>query len=780
MLALDSTIGCFEASESEVLDLYRSAPVVTTSGSGSKPSSLEAYVCAIKKKTQVKVYLAFVADDRRIYVYTDPGKPKNDESHQHRVEDALAVARSMGFSPEPVDLNYSPAMRGVVLRNIKILRPPGGKVNAILKHGASGAPTLPIAKKPDPAQQQKQQTTRTAAPCAATPPVPVNPPITAAIPAAAPVPSPQPTPEPKDKEQEMHARSALSQLKKELQAVVAERDAQSVQLRQLTALQQVTTAELAGAREECVRVTVERDGLAQCKKQLDGVVAEKDALAQNLRELEALHQAAAAELTGSREDCARLTAQRDTLAQAAHGAEKASGDLASLQKEIAELSRQGDEASRRNLELGAESAALAESLARANQEVEKVVAERDAALEHAERLASESHETCAQSEAVRSELASFSAEKESALIRVEVLEQQKAEAEGESAALRGELEPLRAEKERTQVRVEVLEQQRAAAENELVALRSELASFSAEKESAQVRVEVLEQQRAAAENELVALRSTLASFSAEKESAQVRVEVLEQQRAAAEGESAVLRGESALLVDDGEKLLEKRTKRPQPGAAPLDAAPPAKAPLDNTDGRLTPELQPTDASTATERWTGRAELACSAAQSEEGAGTGTALEGPELTPFADLQGDFFSAADDDPSPGRFLLHADLTAIEYLCPDEVVELHQSTNKAYLSPDGKGQESCRGYICGLRKDSSLLVFAAIFGMQSGRTRVYLPEVQPEDEHAYARTVQGAISFAEEVGLMMEPVKLGSTPLQLHECLKRCPVLRNSGQK
>ena len=745
MLALDSTIGCFEASESEVLDLYRSAPVVTTSGSGSKPSSLEAYVCAIKKKTQVKVYLAFVADDRRIYVYTDPGKPKNDESHQHRVEDALAVARSMGFSPEPVDLNYSPAMRGVVLRNIKILRPPGGKVNAILKHGASGAPTLPIAKKPDPAQQQKQQTTRTAAPCAATPPVPVNPPITAAIPAAAPVPSPQPPPEPKDKEQEMHARSALSQLKKELQAVVAERDAQSVQLRQLTALQQVTTAELAGAREECVRVTVERDGLAQCKKQLDGVVAEKDALAQNLRELEALHQAAAAELTGSREDCARLTAQRDTLAQAAHGAEKASGDLASLQKEIAELSRQGDEASRRNLELGAESAALAESLARANQEVEKVVAERDAALEHAERLASESHETCAQSEAVRSELASLCADKERALIRVEVLEQQKAEAEGESAALRGELEPLRAEKERTQVRVEVLEQQRAAAENELVALRSELASFSAEKESAQVRVEVLEQQRAAAE-----------------------------------GESAVLRGESALLVDDGEKLLEKRTKRPQPGAAPLDAAPPAKAPLDNTDGRLTPELQPTDASTATERWTGRAELACSAAQSEEGAGTGTALEGPELTPFADLQGDFFSAADDDPSPGRFLLHADLTAIEYLCPDEVVQLHQSTNKAYLSPDGKGQESCRGYICGLRKDSSLLVFAAIFGMQSGRTRVYLPEVQPEDEHAYARTVQGAISFAEEVGLMMEPVKLGSTPLQLHECLKRCPVLRNSGQK
>jgi hypothetical protein len=51
-----------------------------------------------------------------------------------------------------------------------------------------------------------------------------------------------------------------------------------------------------------------------------------------------------------------------------------------------------------------------------------------------------------------------------------------------------------------------------------------------------------------------------------------------------------------------------------------------------------------------------------------------------------------------------------------------------------------------------------------------------MQPEDEQSYARTIRGAISFAEEVGLMMDPVKLGASSLQQQECLTRCPVLRS----
>jgi len=782
MLVLDSTIGCIEATESEVVDLYRSVPVMMTVG--AKPSSVEAYVCTIKKKAQVKAYLAFVADDRRIYVYTEPRKAEDGET----VQEALAVARSMGFSPQPVDLNYSPAMREVVVRNTKILRPPGSKIGAFLKHGATGAPPLPIAKTPKPAQETRE-TQPIAAPSAVIPSIPVTAPIPVAIPVAAAIASPGPGPEAAGKEQEMDGRSAASELKKELRAILAERDAQSVQLRQLSAQRQIATAELAGAREECVRVTVERDGLAQSKCEWEGVAAEKDALAEKLRELGARQQAAAAELAGAREECARLTVERDALSQAAQDAEKASADLIMLQNEIGAISRQGDETGRRNLELVAESAALAETLARANQEVEKITAERDAALKQAELLAAASHETDAQSEAVRGELASLCAEKEKALVRVEVLEQQKASAEGKLVALRGEIASLGAEKEKALARVEVLEQQNVSAEGEFVLLRGELASLGAEKEKALASIEVLEQQKKAAEGELVfALRGEIASLSAEKEKALVRVEELEQQQAAAERELLAQRKELALLVDVREMRREKNTKPAGSALSTMNDTRPGTTLLENAEHPLTCELPPApEASLATEPVAERAELPGFPDLDPEpesvaglGATAGPAPQSAELTPFGDLQDDFFSASDDDPAPGRFLLHAGLAAIEYRSPDEVVELHQSINNAYLSPDGKGQESCQGYICCLKKEGSLQVFAAIYGTKSGRTSVYLPEMPPEDEHAYARTVRGALSFAEEVGLMMEPVKLGSTPLQRHECLKRCPVLRNPDQK
>jgi len=148
--------------------------------------------------------------------------------------------------------------------------------------------------------------------------------------------------------------------------------------------------------------------------------------------------------------------------------------------------------------------------------------------------------------------------------------------------------------------------------------------------------------------------------------------------------------------------------------------------------------------------------------------------------LGELQGDFFSASDDDSTPVRFHLEPELQAIEYLSPDDVLELHHSINSAYLSPEGMGQESCQGYICCLKKGGETEVFAAIHGTQSGRTRVYLPEGQPQDADAYARTLRGAISFAEEVGLMMEPVLLDSSDKSRKERLKRCPALRMAEKK
>ena len=148
----------------------------------------------------------------------------------------------------------------------------------------------------------------------------------------------------------------------------------------------------------------------------------------------------------------------------------------------------------------------------------------------------------------------------------------------------------------------------------------------------------------------------------------------------------------------------------------------------------------------------------------------------ETLPIPDADDDFFPAGEEpEGGPGRFLLQTGLTAIDYASPADVVELHQSINLAQLSPEGKQPASCQGYVCCLRTTGAVLrVMVALFGAQSGRTWVYLPEIQPEDQPAYRNTVTAAISFAEEVGFIMEPVQLGP------EAVMGCKVLRRADQK
>lgn len=797
MFVLDSTIGCITASESEVLDIYRSLPTVLSTAD-AKPASTEAYVYAIKENAGARVYLALVADNRRIYVYTKPGKAESGNGYPHTFEEALALTKSMGFFPEPINLSYGSAMREVVIRNIKIFRTPASKAGLLLKHGMLGAPTLPNAKTSQPAQKQTAAISPIAAsiisptippaspaptiPLAApTPSIPVAvpspstpvaqpalsapvaqtaPPISAAEPVSpsrvAP-PTPQSPPvaahvstpagrqETPDWDERAKAASAISELQYELRVVVTEKDAQLVQLQQLSALQQVTAAELADVKNECARVTTERDTLVQVGEQLESVFIERNTATGKLQELAAQHHAATTELVSARQECARLTEERDALAQvkkeleavaterdvaagklqelserqqaattelvaaqelsarlteerdalklSAHGTEQASSESASLQKKIAALSKQVDQATHRDVELTAECAALAETAAKTDEYAKTLAAERDAAVERIEHLTAENGSLCSQKDALRAELASLRAEKEAALLRIGVLEQQSLAVGLEMSALRNKVELLADEREI------------------LLGENREL-------------TRVVDATIAAATNDM------------DHSAAAVRVEVA------------------------------KPWLTPDQIAAPDEATCTASA----AERFQLPEFQDLNFP-AFDTGYATSSPASPAVQ------VPTVAEKPmEFTALADLH-DFFPAElDDEASPGRFLLSAGLKAIEYSCLDDVVELHQSINNAYLSPDGKGQESCRGYICSLKKGTSMQVFAALLGIQSGRTSVYVPEVQPEDEQSYARTIRGAISFAEEVGLMMEPVKLGASSLQQQECLTRCPVLRS----
>ncbi|MBU5614922.1 coiled-coil domain-containing protein [Geomonas azotofigens] len=731
MLALDSTIGCIEVSESDVVEIYRSAPI--TRAGDKRPETVEAYVCAIRRKTLVKVYLGLVVNDQRLYFYSSPGKGKSDQDYAHEVEKALDYARAMGFAPERVDLSYSPAMREVVVRNTKVLRLAGTKGTGALKHGLAGAPVLPILQKnaveaPPPSASP--------APVA----IPVAPPVVASTGAAAKVDS-----------DGGELLGALAQSQHEQRSLVAERDALTQQLRQLSALHQAATDELGAARQSREELTGERDALLCYRRQAEESLASKEA---RIAELEL--------------------------------------QAAELQQQAADLRRELEVLASRHAEQSGEREALVENLAQARQDITRLSAERDSALAGAGTVTQRHLEATGQLEEIRKELAQAAEAAVQASRRIEALEESGRVTEKELASLRREVAAVTAERDAALKRLAVRDGERGSDEAELERLRQELGRAAEERDAALARLAAAEERRAPeTEREPARLQPELERLEAERDALLRRVAALEEEQAG--------RMESVQRQPEWQRAQQEESPEPAPVAAPsMMAFEPAGPDEEVAPSRILPGLQdgasqplptftedtlpPFDELQAPPEPSAPLPPADAPEVATTAETRGFSFGGQETAflPLGDLQDGFFSAAGDG-EPVRFLLETGRDAIDCPSADDVLELHHSINNAYLSPEGSGgQESCQGFVCCLRKGEGKEVVAAIYGTASHRTRVYLPESQPVDEESYARTVRGAISFAEEVGLMMERVPLEATGQKRQERLKRCPALRIPEQR
>ncbi|WP_224983362.1 hypothetical protein [Geomonas agri] len=725
MLALDSTQGCIEVSESDVVDLYRSAPI--TRSSDQRTEAMEAYICAIRRKTLVKVYLALVVNDHKIYVYSSPGKGKREQEYPEEIEKSLSCASAMGFSPERVDLSYSPAMREVVVRNTKVLRLPGSK-GAGLKHGLAGAPVLPMLLK---------SVTTADEPAVQNTPAPA--PIVAATAVAA------------VQKDGGELLAALARMQHEHQTLTAERDALARQLQQLSTQQRETDNELSALRKASEDIAGAKDAL-RSQQQTDELLAAKDAV------------------------------------------------IAQLQKQVAELALEREALSTKNAELSRTHDAMLENLAQARHDIAALSAQRDAALADSGAALLQHRETVSQLDEARLEVEKVSGEAAGARQRAEALEESTRSKDQALDTLRRELAEASSARDAALQRLAAQSEQ-TGTDAELGLLRRELVQVGAERDTALARLAARDERQAREAEETQAhLRKELERAQGERDAALQRLADQEEHLDAepAETPGRVPDGKHG-QQEQPETLQEATPATPRDaadsntGCRPGEEAFPSRIlpgiqdvsaePLPTfAEGALPPFSELQAAHEMEPAWDRTADVAepGGEAPSEPAPAAEKSRAGffgeqeTSFVPLGDLQNGFFSASDDEPV--RFLLETGLDAIDCPSADDVLELHQSINNAYLSPEGTGgQESCQGYICSLRKGEDKVVVAAIYGTTSHRTRVYLPEAQPRDEESYARTVRCAISFAEEVGLMMERVPLEATGPKRQERLKRCPALR-----
>ncbi|MCM0081896.1 hypothetical protein L4X63_09870 [Geomonas sp. Red32] len=866
MLALDSSIASIETSESEVLDLYQSEPLPINLN-GSRPEPRVAYICAVKKNTNVQVYVALAGERGRNFVYTDSECADSENDYQGSLQEALGFAQSMGFAPERVNLNYSPAMKAVVVRNYKIFNLPGSKPERVLTKASALSPSAGSA---DPGH-----------------PVPPVAAVAQAAVAASAAKAAKLSPLPdlsREQANQVAIAEVLVKIGKELDAMRSERDDLLLRMQELSANHlgasakvrtlQSENEQLASQLDEAADATGKLDTasreLAAAREEASRLARELDEVRQQQAALKAEHEAVLAEREAVQAEREAAQTEREALL--------AEREALLAQREVLQGDREAAQAESNGLK--EETAALAGKLAAAEQESSKLAAERDALSQRTEELSqvverteSELHETRDKVESVSGELETGRSRVRELESRVQELDSRLQEVNEGATSRETEIETLRAELAAVVAERELLVgQEKENAGNKLEAARAKLKAVTAEKTASEQRVEKLEKKVASQNGELDALRSELASLREEREAlakreneqtaqvenllARLDAVVVPAGKVEPDEPAPVQKHEAPLPLHEAEPEgpaapAIKQAKKDVPVPLPVDQPEPAAiadsapspqptVPAELAEIEFPPfdELElagstsstssepeavqpvtgqfPEEVSPAAEAATGPGKLAAAAAPAgaespkaaqpqpppaepevkepeqtvakrktpepqqdsiysgwPETVAASTLLSASPATGFGFDSFPSFSN-DEEEGPGLFLLQKEMHDIELATPGDLMVLYKSFNVTQIAPDGKGPERCDGYICCVKRDSGPRVYALIVGLQTGTIGIYAPEHQPADEQSLSGTISGASEFFEQIGLMMEPLDIG-TPEHRTKQISGCPVLK-----
>ncbi len=142
MFIEDSSLQFVEADAQDVIAIYRSATDVTISIGGKRNQSCEAFVCVVQEGALATAYVAFsFQKDKSFMIFTPRSSPEDKSESDNVVREALYFVKELGFDMQNVNLNYSKALREVVLNDLRVVRSAGASKKAV--HKKSGLEKVP-------------------------------------------------------------------------------------------------------------------------------------------------------------------------------------------------------------------------------------------------------------------------------------------------------------------------------------------------------------------------------------------------------------------------------------------------------------------------------------------------------------------------------------------------------------------------------------------------------------------------------------------------------------
>ena len=123
MFVLNASLSCIETTDSDIVEIYRSTSPTTAVPPGMKVLPSEAFICSVRSDNGIVPYLAFLNPITSLFSIFVPGEEaRNGRSYEELLDVAFTFMKSLGVTMESVNLDYSKALREVVVKSVRVLR----------------------------------------------------------------------------------------------------------------------------------------------------------------------------------------------------------------------------------------------------------------------------------------------------------------------------------------------------------------------------------------------------------------------------------------------------------------------------------------------------------------------------------------------------------------------------------------------------------------------------------------------------------------------------------
>lgn len=716
--AINPSLNHIDIPESLIYEFYRSSAGILLQDARFRGHPCEAYICIAKVDKALKAYVALLETGMKtVFVYTSDYSASDPADYPEVYRQAEAFVKVMGFVMEPVNLAFSPAMREVIIKGFRVMRPPPPK-----KQPLRQPKTVPLA---EPRQIGQK---------------PALPPVSPPLPA-------------KQGDQSIE----LEILRRELVAAqkTIEQITREKQLLKQKAIQEITA--LKNSYEQAVE-----------EKQKAAETFAAEAAKLKLEESSRVNRREAAEKSALKADLKAATeavkAAENRLRQETTALQKRVERLASDKQSLTQqLDAARDAAAEQFRQLTEEKETLLGRIAAA--ETAAIAAEDKitalALFETSWREGQQREEDlCRNIDLMTDQLNKLTAE----------LEPYK-EREGREEALQLTVNRLEEELAATKSEMERIGSKPIIPEN----FADELKQLQTEKLA--VETEYVRFANERREKELEMLDAIAA---AEMEVDRLSRELEIQARIAAR-EQAVLQAElRQMVVSDADAVNEValftatgggwQTLSPSPAVAAAAGGPAEEAAAPEQPAGTTPPpvLPPVPSATVPDE-----PLPLEAADDDPDMPIV-----PDQEILSGLMNEFGSIGmSSSYGSTEFRIDPDLSAVTYSFPAEIAVLLYSSNTVQAVPDSSSIQRCKGYVIATKKEGAYEVYIAWYLTESKKVVVCTPPQQPAGSEECIRILQDAVAYFEIIGFMMELAEMGETVGSYNQALAKIPALRRT---